>query len=388
MWFDRSIAPCLLHAARTRPALVLTGARQVGKSSLLRFLFPEHAYVTLDDVPAASLAERDPVRFLDLHPAPVIVDEIQYAPALLRYVKLRIDQDRSAFGRYILTGSQSFELMRGVSESLAGRVAVFGLEGLTRAELASGGVQPNIDAQIWKGGFPELWAVPEIDVSSYLASYVSTYLERDVRNLLRVGSLRDFDRFLRACALRSAQTLNLSDLARDVGISPSTAGEWVSVLEASRQVVLLEPWFGNLTKSIVKRPKLYLADTGVLCSLLRVASPAQVREHPHAGAIWETFVFAELRRTLENRGSAARWHFWSDRKREVDFVLEAGSQLLAWDAKLHSLPDDRDAAQLAHLRREVGASMETFAALVTPSERSYPLADGLQVLGLDRPWIP
>jgi predicted AAA+ superfamily ATPase len=387
MWFPRDIAALLLHSARTRPAVVLTGPRQVGKSSLLRSLFPEHTYVTLDAVPDAALAERDPEAFLDRYPAPLIVDEIQYAPGLLRHLKLRIDADRAAVGRYLLSGSQSFARMNGVSESLAGRVALLNLEGLSRAEIAAGGVRADVWTQVWKGGFPELWAHPEVDAAEFLNSYVATYLERDVRNLLRVGNLRDFDRFLRACALRSAQILNRSDLARDVGISPSTAGEWLSVLEASRQVVLLEPWFSNRTRSIVKSPKLYLADTGLLCALLRISSPAQVPLHPYAGAIWETYVVSELRRTLSNRSPASRLHFWSDRRRDVDLVLEQDGALRAWDAKLHALPDDGDTAQLRYFREQVGADAVRSLAVVTPGERSFPLAGGVDAVGADRAWI-
>jgi predicted AAA+ superfamily ATPase len=389
MWFQREISDQLKQAAQTRPALVLTGPRQVGKSSLLRALFPHHRYVTLDSIPEASLAEQNPKAFLESHPAPLIIDEIQYAPGLLRHLKVAIDEDRKQYGRYLLSGSQSFELMRGVSESLAGRVAVFQLEGLTRSELRSAPSTPGVWEQIWKGGFPELWASPKISVPSFHQSYIATYLERDVRNLLKVGNLRDFDRFIRACALRSAQILNKSDLARDVGISPSTAGEWLSVLEASRQVFLLEPWFSNKTKSLIKSPKLYFGDTGLLCSLLRITAPERIREHVHAGAIWETHVFSELRRTLANRAEAGRLNFWSDRRREVDFVFEKDGSIHAWDAKLHELPADSDTAQLRHFREVLprAARESTVLGLITPSEKSFPLSSGIEVLGSDLAWI-
>lgn len=235
---------------------MLAGPRQTGKTTLLRHLFPEHRYVTLDRPLLAEQAEEDPESFLSQNPPPVLIDEVQYAPGLFRHLKLKIDENREAKGQFILTGSQKFTLMKGVSESLAGRVAVFDFEGLSALEIGERN-RPDLSPESWfpyfsRGGFPELWQYPDMPSELYLDSYIATYLERDVRQVLAVGSLRDFERFLRACALRSGQQLNKSDLARDVGISVPTAGEWLSVLTALGQVHLLEPWFGNLNKRLVK----------------------------------------------------------------------------------------------------------------------------------------
>ena len=191
-----------------------------------------------------------------------------------------------------------------------------------------------LETAIVRGGFPELYANPDIDAVAFYNSYLATYLERDVRSLANVGSLRDFERFLRACALRSANLLNKADLARDVGIAPSTANQWLSALEASGQIVLLEPWFSNRTKSIVKSPKLYLADTGLLCALLNVRSEDALRQSPAVGAIWETFVFAQLRPRAPCRGAGSLF-FWRDRTREVDFVVEWGGR---WSSSKRSGP--------------------------------------------------
>src|SRR5207249_9829763 len=199
-------------------------------------------------------------------------------PAFVRHLKAVVDANRDRAGQYLLTGSQKFTLMKGVSESLAGRVDVVELETLSLGEIRGAVPDAEVETVIARGGFPELHANPDIESTAFYNSYLATYLERDVRSLANVGSLRDFERFLRACALRSANLLNKADLARDVGIAPSTANQWLSVLEASGQVVLLEPWFSNRTKSIVKSPKLYLADTGVLCALLNIRTADDLRQ--------------------------------------------------------------------------------------------------------------
>ncbi|MGD0796077.1 MAG: ATP-binding protein, partial [Acidobacteriaceae bacterium] len=223
--------------------IVLTGARQTGKTSTFRHLFPDYAFVSLDLPTEAEQAEKEPERFLKRNPPPVIIDEVQYAPGLFRHLKVAVDAHRTRNGQFLLTGSQKFTLMKGVSESLAGRVDIVELETLSFAEIREALPRTGLETAIVRGGFPELYANPDIDSVAFYNSYLATYLERDVRALANVGSLRDFERFLRACALRSANLLNKADLARDVGIAPSTANQWLSMLEASGQAVLLEPWF-------------------------------------------------------------------------------------------------------------------------------------------------
>src|SRR5437773_6895654 len=232
----------------------------------------------------------------------MIVDEVQYAPGLFRHLKVTVDASRTRNGQFLLTGSQKFTLMKSVSESLAGRADITELETLSFGEIHSIRPSTTIETIIVRGGFPELHANPDIDQVAFYNSYLATYLERDVRSLANVGNLRDFERFLRACALRSANLLNKADLARDVGIAPSTANHWLSTLDASGQVVLLEPWFSNRTKSIVKSPKLYLADTGLLCALLNIGSEDALHQSAAVGSIWETFVVAQLRRCDRRAG--------------------------------------------------------------------------------------
>jgi hypothetical protein len=380
MWISRDIEPRLQRSAHTRPVVVLTGARQTGKTSTFRRLFPDHEFVSLDLPTEAEQAEKEPQGFLQRHPPPVIIDEVQYAPGLFRYLKAAVDAKRTRNGQFLLTGSQKFTLMKSVSESLAGRADIVELETLSLAEIQAALPKTVIESAIVRGGFPELNANPNIDDVAFYNSYLATYLERDVRSLANVGSLRDFERFLRACALRSANLLNKADLARDVGISPTTANHWLSTLEASGQVVLLEPWFSNRTKSIVKSPKLYLADTGLLCALLNIRSEEALRQTPAAGAIWETFVFAQLRARERRAGRVGSLFFWRDRTREVDFVVDVAGRLDLFEAKWNEVPGAGDTVNLDFVRTSVGKSRVGSGAVVCRAPNSFPLPNGFRAL--------
>ncbi len=346
MWIQRDISHILERQIASRPVVVLTGARQVGKTSLLRHLYPKWNFVSLDLPAEAELAEEQPETFLARYPRPLMIDEVQYAPKVFRHVKVDVDAHRQDSGRFLLTGSQKFLLMRGVSESLAGRAAVLELEPLSFREIRRALPDLSIEDVLLRGGYPELYANPTLRPDEYYRSYFSTYLERDVRSLHNVGSLRDFERFVRACALRSAQILNKTDLARDVGISAPTANAWLSVLAASNQVVLLEPWFSNGTKSMVKSPKLYWGDVGLLVWLLGIRTRDELLRSPYLEAIWESFVCAELRRRQTALEGGTSLHFWRDRGREVDFLIHRGGRFELMEAKFTAEPTHRDAAQL------------------------------------------
>jgi len=298
MWIPRQFENVLQTSVTSRPVVVLTGPRQTGKTSLVRRLFPDHAYVSLDLPSEAAQAESDPLSFLARHKGDLIIDEVQYAPTLFRHLKSVVDHSRDRNGQFILTGSQPFQLMRGVSESLAGRADILQLDSLSYAELRAADRAPSIEAFVLKGGFPELHERPSLDSSRFHRSYVATYLERDLRMQLQVGNLRDFERFLRACALRTSQLVNRAELARDVGISPTTAGQWLSTLERSGIITLLEPWFSNATKSLVKTPKLHFNDSGLCAFLMGMQTLDDFYISPLAGALWETAVFTEIRKHL------------------------------------------------------------------------------------------
>jgi hypothetical protein len=361
---------------------VLTGARQTGKTSLLGHLLPTYRSVSLDLPTDADEAENNPDEFLSRHPPPLVVDEVQYAPKLFRHIKRRVDQHRRENGQFVLTGSQALTLMADVSDSLAGRAAVLELETLSTSELARTPGPQAYPELIVRGGFPELWARPELDPLSFYRSYVATYLERDVRTLLRVHQLRDFERFLRACALRSGQLLNKAELARDVGVSPTTANDWLSVLQATRQVFLLEPYFANRSGSITKTPKLYLADTGLLCFLVGIRSAADLAASPLAGAIWETLVAGELRKRLDLTVGASNLFFLRDRQREVDFLVPRGGRYALFEAKWTEHPGAQQARGFDDVAPLVGADRIASRTILCRAPTPYTLADGTRINGL------
>jgi len=383
MWIERTLGAELGKLAATFPVVVLTGPRQVGKTALLERTFPRHRYLSLDDAQNAEAAETRPGELLEAFPPPLIVDEIQYAPSLLRQIKVAVDRHRAERGMYLLTGSQSFPLMEAVSESLAGRAAVVPLLGLSEEEWAA--CAPIVSRSshadlLWRGGYPGLWAdaASAPDRDRWYQGYVATYLERDVRNMLNVSRLRDFERFLRASAIRTGQLLNMSEIGRDVGISPTTAREWMSVLHASAQVLLLEPYHRNLGKRLVKSPKLYFTDTGLAAYLCGFQSPASLAASPHAGAFWENHVICQWLRWRDWRAPGAGLWFWQDRmKNEVDLVVEIDGRLHPIECKGKELPGPSDLKGMHAFRsfyapRELGPGWVACLA-----ERRFDIAPGV-----------
>ncbi len=381
MWIERNARALLEQRMAHHPVVVLTGARQTGKTSLARRTFPDRRYVSLDLPSEAEQAERDPQAFLARHPPPVTVDEVQYAPGLFRHLKLLVDERRDEAGLFLLTGSQQLSLMRTVSESLAGRAAVLLLEGLSWQEIRRARPELDLPDLLLRGGFPELYRNLGIDVQGYHRSYLATYLERDLRQQLRVDSLRDFERFLRASALRTANLLNKASLARDVGISPSTAAAWISALEASGQVVLQEPWFSNRTRSLVKSPKLHLADSGTCAFLMGLRSTAELLGSPLAPALWESAVLAELRRCQVSQAGGWELYFWRDRSKEADLLLHRGGRFWLGDVKWSEHPVSRDARTLCRVARELPEGSVERTALLSRAPNPYPLPEGVEVLG-------
>lgn len=367
------------------PALVLTGARQTGKTTLLREALPGWNYVSLDLPSTAALAEDSPREFFARNPPPCVIDEVQYAPGLFRHLKTRIDADRHAMGSWVLTGSQKFTLMKEVSDSLAGRAAILELEGLSREELL--GTQEagasGIEGLMLRGGFPELWRVPDLPAADFFSSYLATYLERDVRQILNVGNLRDFERFIRVLAARNAGELDLSATGTAVGVTAKTATAWLSVLEASNLVALLEPWHGNVGKRIVKRPKVYFRDTGLLAWLLGLSGPLDATS-PYIGAFWETLVFSELRKSIAASGKNRQLYYYRDnRGTEVDFLaLGEGCRLI--EAKWTEGPTRGDCVGMEKL----AASAREAAAAEFAGARGYVLCRTPEPWPLGSPSLP
>lgn len=317
--------PAIQSVASQRPALMLAGPRQAGKSTALRQAFSNHRYVSLDLPHVADLAEEAGAQFLQRYPPPVIVDEVQYAPVLLRHIKADIDAHRDENGRYILTGSQQFHLNQSGAESLAGRVGILNLNSLSLHELerAFGTAAEGDRLLHWilAGGYPEIHA-KGIDAELFFSGYIPTYLERDIRHVVQVRNAREFNRFLRLLAARTGQMASHSSIATDLGLSPNTVKTWTDVLEGAGVIRFCEPYFNNFGKRIVKTPKIYFLDTGLVCFLLGLHSIQALRESALYGHIFETLAFGQLVRSFTHLGKQAEIYFYRDHHgKEVDFVV-------------------------------------------------------------------
>ncbi len=397
MYLPRTLESFLINATEHFPVLLVTGARQVGKTTFLQHISQnEREYISLDDPLVLELARKDPALFMLKFPHPVLIDEIQYAPELLPYIKMAVDRDRRP-GMFWIAGSQQFHLMKGVSESLAGRVAVVSLLGLSRKEKMGLGHQDRpflplpeeirqkvrateslpikeIYRSIWRGAFPAIALDDSMDRNLFYSSYVQTYLQRDVRDLSHVGDQMAFLRFLRAASARTAQLLNLSELARDADIAPNTAKSWLSILQASGMAYLLEPYHTNVTKRLVKTPKLYILDTGLCAYLTEWSSPETLESGAMSGPILETWIISELLKSYWHNGRHAPFYFYRDNNRiEIDLLILQDDTFYPLEIKKTASPgknDIRHFQSLEKLKRPIGPG-----GLICLAEQSLPLTE-------------
>jgi len=350
----RVLTAKLRDLSKRYPVLAVLGPRQSGKTTLVKFAFPSLRYVSLEDPDIREYATRDPRSFLRDISEGAILDEAQRVPILFSYLQSWVEEHQG-MGRYVLTGSQNFLMMEGISQSLAGRVAVLKLLPFSLAELAgTEHWQASVEEFMFRGLFPAIYD-RHIEPADWYRSYIETYLERDVRQLRAVGDLDSFQRFLRMCASRTSQLVNLSSLASDCGVSHNTAKAWLSVLEASFLVYLSKPFHRNYGKRLVKTPKLYFTDPGLVCALQGITRPEQLETHFLRGALFETLVVSEILKYQTNRGRGPDCSFWRDQHgREVDCLLEEGGRTTAIEIKAGRTPNAEYFTGLGQWRRIAG----------------------------------
>ncbi len=386
----RTLEKKLKEAAKQYPVVTLTGPRQSGKTTLAKMTFSDYDYISLEEPDHRAFALEDPRGFLSQFPDKVILDEIQRVPDLFSYIQTIVDTTDIS-GQFILTGSQNFLLLQKVSQSLAGRCAVLHLLPLSLSELRKrrplsmnsiGRQLPSknrylddeLSSVLFKGFYPRIHN-KSLDPVDWLGNYFQTYIERDVRDVLKVGDLETFSRFVRLCAGRNGQLLNLSSLANDCGITHTTSKRWISILEASFIVLLLRPHFKNFSKRLIKSPKLYFLDTGLLSYLLRIRSKEDLRIHALYGSIFESYIISELLKNFMNRGEEHAIYFWRDSTgNEIDVLIDEGDRLVPMEIKAGQTVN-QDFFKGIRFWKKLATDIEQRAALVYGGDKSYIRSD-------------
>ncbi len=375
MYITRLLTTELEKALLSFPAIFVTGCRQAGKTTLLRHVAPSYRFVTLDSFLDLEQIQADMSLFFENYPPPIILDEVQYAPEIFRYIKVRIDQKRKECGQYLLTGSQVFPLMKGVSESLAGRVALFEMYPLSWLEISP--TPPSYTellSRMFSGFFPEL-VTSEIEPSRWLDSYLMTYINRDVRLLRPAIQMANFQRFLRLLAARVGQLLNLSEIAKEMGISQPTVKEWLEILEATYVIYLLRPYFSNRTKRFVKSPKVYFVDTGLLSYLLGIQTKEQLALSPFIGHVFENMVILETVKRLSMLAPKPELYFYrSVGGLEIDLIIDWGREQEIYEIKWSKEPNTHHISALKQVAEEMNPIK---ASLLTLADASYRMTENI-----------
>lgn len=355
IYYNRHIEPVLETASRQFPAVILTGVRQSGKSTLLEHAFPDHTLLTLDDIRLRNLARNDPELLISSYNEPLLIDEVQYAPQLLSSLKIRIDKQRNSYGRYILTGSQMLQMMQGISETLAGRIAVLHLHPFSWNEMTDSIPDTSrVNAQIIRGFYPELHVRNDSDAELWFSSYISTYLERDVRNIKQINDLGMFRDFISLLAARIGRQLNLAEIAKECGVSQPTARSWLGILESTHLIYLLRAYHRNISKRVVKSPKLYFMDTGLACYLLGIDTPERLLKAAEKGHLFENMVIAEVvKRASFSTGKMDLWYYRTQSGVEVDLIIDCKGEYRAYEIKFSETPRPHMADSLKLFENEV-----------------------------------
>ncbi|CEN51220.1 ATP-binding protein [Capnocytophaga canis] len=348
----RELSSELIRLSDFYSVLVVTGPRQSGKTTLCKVNFPSYHYVNMEDIALREQIMLNPKAFLKQFPKGLIIDEVQNVPELLSYIQVVVDEDNSR--KFVLTGSNNFSLMQGITQSLAGRVSVFTLLPLSLQELGDIPYRTDTNTLIINGGYPAVWAkkIPIQDVSR---NYYNTYIERDVRQLMKVKNLSNFQTFMKLCAGRVGTELNINALSNEIGISSPTLKEWFSILEASYIVFRLPPFFKNIGKRLVKSPKIYFYDTGLACFLLGIETPQQLAVHPLRGVLFENMVVLEFFKNKFNKGVLPNYYFYRDKnQKEVDLIEEKANEIKAYEIKSAQLFNKNFIKNLDYIKNLLG----------------------------------
>lgn len=361
-YIPRLLAPKIQEVQKYYPVTVVTGPRQSGKTSLCRNLFPDYKYLNLEDLTTRAIAEADPTRFIDSAGDRLVIDEVQNVPQLLSIIQVRVDEDRSR--RYILTGSSNFSLLHTVSQSLAGRSALFTLLPFSFPEMPESILAADTDRLMFMGQYPGVVA-DGIPSDIFYRNYYNTYVERDVRDLLRVSNLANFDKFVRLLAARAGSEFNASAIAREVGVSSVTVSGWLSLLRTAYIVYAVQPYHANISKRLTKMPKIYFYDTGLLCYLLGIESPEQIENHVMRGALFENLAMGELMKKRLNMGLDPTLSFYREHAgKEVDAIISSGG------LHLYEIKSGRT------FKKEFMANMEYLAGLLKEVTDNTVIYDG------------
>lgn len=379
-YLHRNIEKTLLTAIKQFSSIAITGPRQSGKSTLLQNIFKEYKYITFDDPFIREQALSDPNLFIENIGKFVILDEIQYVPEILSYIKIQIDKNRNEKGLYVFTGSQQFNLIKNLADSLAGRIALFNLLPFSFTEIqqnnnTNNNIQFFVDAAI-VGSYPELVVSGVISSNIWYSSYVQTYLERDIKTIYNIGNLRDFQKLLQLMASRCGQICNLSDIANELGVSVPTVKSWVSVLESSKIVYLLPPYWSNFGKRITKSPKIYFYDIGLASFLAGIKTKEHLLNGPMAGALFENYIIQELIKFFFNKGEKANMYYLrTNNKLEIDIIIETSfNTIIPIEVKLNTTPKKEFLNNIHRFENLFGENLKIFEKyVISPTEEEYVL---------------